>query len=86
LISSNDQVQIGKNNTVSLRNGDEIHLINENDMIAADKALGFLFTVLEDISRPKVKESLPQASLSMLFEIKESLKPGNEAVETKESK
>lgn len=55
-------------------------------MIAADKALGFLFTVLEDISRPKVKESLPQASLSMLFEIKESLKPGNEAVETKESK
>jgi hypothetical protein len=42
-----------------LKNGDELHLIIESDLIKPDQEVGFLFTVLKDMSAPKVSEKRP---------------------------
>ena len=66
-------IKVGKNKRQTLKNGDEIHLIIESEHVRPEQAMGFLFTVLQDMSRPtKVKDtgSFQIASLSMLFDIK----------------
>ena len=50
----------------------------DSDFVKPDQTLGFLFTVLQDMSRPPTKEvpvSVPNASLSLLFDLKESQQP-----------
>lgn len=61
-----------------IHNGDELHLIIESDLIKPEQEIGFLFTVLQDMSKPKLIKPKPVidsnqiASLSILFDVKES--------------